>query len=57
MARFLGWVVYRMLTHGQAWVDRGTKDFEEKNRQREINDLQRKATALGLHLLPVTSNA
>ena len=57
MARYLGCLVYRILTHGQAWVDRGTRDFEQKNRQREINDLQRKATALGLHLLPVSSNA
>ena len=57
MARYMGCLVYRILTHGQAWVDRGTKHFEEKNRQREINDLQRKATALGLQLLPVTANA
>ena len=57
MARYIGCLVYRILTHGQAWVDRGTKHFEEKNRQREINDLQRKATALGLQLLPATSNA
>jgi len=57
MARYIGCLVYRILTHGQAWVDRGTKHFEEKNRQREITDLQRKATALGLHLLPVTANA
>jgi hypothetical protein len=57
MVRNLGCLVHRILTLGQAWVDRGTKDFEEKTRQREINDLQRKATALGLHLLPVTANA
>ena len=57
MARYMGCLVYRILTHGQAWVDRGTKHFEEKNRQREITDLQRKATALGLQLLPVTANA
>ena len=54
---YIGCLVYRILTHGQAWVDRGTKHFEEKNRQREINELQRKATALGLQLLPATSNA
>ena len=53
MARYLGCLVYRILTLGQAWVDRGTKNFEEKTRERQINDLQRKATALGLHLLPV----
>ena len=41
MARYMGCLVYRILTHGQAWVDRGTKHFEEKNRQREINELQR----------------
>ena len=57
MGRYMGCLVYRILTHGQAWVDRGTKHFEEKNRQREINELQRNATALGLHLLPVTANA
>ena len=57
MARYMGCLVYRILTHGQAWVDRGTKHFEEKNRQREITDLQRKATALRLHLLPVAANA
>jgi transposase len=57
MARYLGCLVYRILTKGQAWVDRGTKHFEEKNRQREINELQRKAEALGLQLSPAASNA
>ena len=28
MARHLACLVYRMLTHGQAWVDRGTQAFE-----------------------------
>ena len=57
MARYLGCLVYRILTLGQAWVDRGTKNFEQKTREREINDLQRKAAALGHHLVPVTANA
>ena len=52
MARYLGCIVHRMLTHGQAWVDQGTKVFEEKSRQRELNELQRKAEALGLQLSP-----
>ena len=52
MARYLGCLVHRILTHGQAWIDQGTKAFEEKNRQREFNDLQRKAEALGLQLSP-----
>ena len=56
-ARYLGCLVHRILTHGQAWVDRGTTNFEETNRQREINELLRKATALGLQLSPVPANA
>lgn len=56
MARYMGCLVYRILTHGEAWVDRGTKHFEEKNRQREINELQRKAEALGLQLSPAAAN-
>ena len=50
MARYLGCLVYRILTHGQVWVDQGTKQFEEKNRQREINDLQRRAAVLGFQV-------
>ena len=50
MARYLGCLVYRILTLGQEWVDRGTKNFEEKTRQREINELMRKAAELGIPL-------
>ena len=47
IARYLACLVYRMLTHGQAWVDRGTQEFENKRAQREFSSLQRKAAALG----------
>ncbi|MFN0100544.1 MAG: IS110 family transposase [Bryobacteraceae bacterium] len=57
MARYLGCLVYRILTHGPEWVDRGTKDFEQKNRQREIDDLRRKAAALGLQVSPAAPPA
>ena len=50
MARYLGCLVHRMLTHVQAWVDRGAKEFEEKYRQRQINELLRKAAELGIPL-------
>ena len=50
MARYLGCLVHRLLTHGQAWVDRGVKEFEEKYRQRQINELMRKAAELGIPL-------
>ena len=49
-ARYLGCLVYRVLTHGQEWVDRGTKEFEQKYRQRQINELMRKAAELGIPL-------
>jgi transposase len=57
MARYLGCIVHRILTHGQAWVDRGAKEFEEKNRLREINELHRKAYHLGLQVSARTANA
>ena len=50
MARYLGCLVHRILTHGQAWVDQGVKQFEEKYRQRQINDLVRRAAALGIQI-------
>jgi transposase len=52
MARYLACLIYRMLTQGQAWVDRGAAHFEENKRQRDLAALQRKAAALGLQLMP-----
>jgi hypothetical protein len=52
MARYLACLVYRMLTKGQAWVDRGAAWYEEKRRNRELMHLQKKAKALGWQLLP-----
>jgi transposase len=51
MARYLACLVYRMFTHGQAWVDRGVREFENKRAQRELFSLQRKAAALGFQLI------
>ena len=53
MARYLGCLVYRVLTYGQEWVDRGAKEFEQKYRQRQINELIRKAAELGVALPPI----
>ena len=55
MARYLGCLVHRLLTHGQAWVDRGTREFEAKCRQREIDELMRKAAELGIPLAAPTA--
>ena len=52
MARYLACLVYRMITQGQAWVDRGAAFYEQRRQERELKHLQRKATALGLQLVP-----
>jgi succinylglutamate desuccinylase len=57
MARYLACLVYRMFTHGQAWVDRGTQAFESKRTQRELLSLQRKAAALGYQVVVQPASA
>ena len=52
MARYLGCLIYRMLTKGQAWVDRGAAFYEQRRRERELSHLQRRALAMGLQLVP-----
>jgi len=52
MARYLACLIYRMLTKGQAWVDRGAAFYEQKRRERELSHLQRRASAMGLQLIP-----
>ena len=51
MARYLACLVYRMFTHGQAWVDRGARQFEDRRAQREMAVPQRKAAAMGYQLV------
>ena len=53
MARFLACLVYRLLTKGQEYVDRGAAYFEKKRCDREITALQFKASLLGLKLVPL----
>ena len=52
MAAYLARLIYRMLTHGQAWVDRGVQQYEVKRQARETQSLQRRAAALGFRLVP-----
>lgn len=52
MAAHLARLIYRMLTHGQAWVDRGAEQHEIKRAQREKLALERKAATLGFRLEP-----
>ena len=52
MAAYLARLIYRMLTRGQAWVDRGVQHYETKRQARETESLQRRAAALGFRLVP-----
>ena len=42
MARYLACLIYRLMTKGQAWIDRGEAYFEQKKADREMRSLQRK---------------
>ena len=57
MARYLACLIYRMFTRGQAWVDRGAQEFENKRAQRELSALQRKAAAHGFKLVNLQVSA
>ena len=54
MARYLACLVYRMVTRGQAYVDRGAAHYEIKRQEKERLALQQRAASLGLKLLPAT---
>lgn len=53
MARYLGILVYRLLTKGPAWVDRGAERFQQRRQQLEMASLIKRATANGFKLVPV----
>ena len=52
MARYLACLVYRMVTKGQPYVDRGAAHYEAKRKEKERVALQRRAALLGLKLVP-----
>jgi hypothetical protein len=43
MARYLACLIYRLLTKGQAYVDRGVAHFESKRTERELLRIPAKA--------------
>lgn len=51
MARYLACLIYRMLTKGEAWVDRGAAYFEQKRQERELCHLQRRAATMGMEVV------
>jgi transposase len=57
MARALAILFYRMLKFGQDYLDRGTEFYEQRQRDQQLQYLQKKAAQLGLQVvaLPETS--
>jgi hypothetical protein len=55
MARYLACLIYRLMTKGQAWIDRGEAYFEQKKAERELRSLTRRAQAMGMQLVPVAT--
>jgi transposase len=53
MARYLAVLVYRLLTYGEAWVDRGAAKFEQRRSEWEMASLNSKALAKGFKLVPI----
>ena len=53
MAHYLALLVYRMLTKGEAWVDRGAAQFEKRRAQWELASLTARARVNGFQLIPL----
>jgi hypothetical protein len=54
MACYLAVLVYRMFTHGEAWVDRGAARFEQRRTELDLRTLSFKAKTQGFKLVPIT---
>lgn len=52
-ARHLAVQVYRLMTKGQAWVDRGVEQFERRRQEFDLAMLTSRAQAKGFKLVPV----
>jgi transposase len=53
MGRYLAVLIYRLLTKGEAWVDRGAAQFEQRHTEQELASLNFKARAKGFKLIPI----
>lgn len=51
MARKLACLFYRLIKHGQQYVDKGTEHYEARQREREIQALRKKAKRLGFQVV------
>jgi transposase len=57
MARKLACLFYRLIRHGQQYVDKGTEYYEARYREQQIRSLFRKAQRLGVQLVTPTMPA
>ena len=55
MAHYLALLIYRLLTKGQDWVDRGAAKFEQRRAELELGHLKSKALAKGFVLTPIAA--
>lgn len=53
MARYLACLLYRLLTKGEAYVDRGASQYEKRRHEQERRTLEKKAALHGFQLVPV----
>ena len=51
MARKLACLYYRLIKHGQQYVDKGTEYYEARYREQQIRSLTKKAQKLGIQLV------
>ena len=51
MSRKLACLFYRLIKHGQQYVDQGTEYYEARYRQQQIRSLAKRAQKLGLQLI------
>ena len=51
-AAYLARLIYRMLTRGEEWVDRGVQDFEQRRERRKRVIVERMAADMGCRLVP-----
>ena len=51
MARKLACLFYRVIKHGQRYVDQGTEYYETRYREQQIRSLAKRAQKLGLQLI------
>jgi hypothetical protein len=54
MGRYLAVLIHRLLTKGEAWMDRGATQFERRHTEQELASLSFKARAQGFKLIPIT---